>query len=270
MPTLRVNGISLHYQEAGPPGAEPVLLIMGWGGDHTAWALQMPAFSAEYRVIAIDNRGAGQSEAPDLPYTIPDMAEDAMGVLDALGIRRAHVCGASMGGMIAQELALRYPERMLTLQLHCTAARIDAYGRFLIDNMLTVKAHGGREENVRAGIPWILSRRTMEERPEFVRAWMQHALDYPYPVGLVGLSRQAEAIRGHDTLDRLSGLRLPTLITVGAEDILVPPSFSRELHARIPGAELVVIRDAGHVHFIERSDAFNEACLAFLRTHRAG
>lgn len=268
MPTLSVNGIRIFFQETGAPDAEPLLLIMGWGGDHTAWAFQVPAFAAGYRVIALDNRGAGQSDAPDEPYTIPGMAEDAVGVLDALGIRRAHICGASMGGMIAQELVLAHPDRVRTVQLHGTAAWIDAYGRFVMDSFLTVKARGDREENIRAGLPWIFARRTLAERPDFVRLWIERGLEYPHPTGLTGLRRQAEAIRGHDTRERLDRIRVPTLVTVGAEDILVPPVFSRELHARIPGAELVLIPDAGHVHFIEEPSLFNAMCLEFLAKHR--
>jgi 3-oxoadipate enol-lactonase len=268
MPTVTANGVRLFYEETGAPDAPPLVLIMGWGGDHTAWAFQVPALAIDHRVIALDNRGAGQSEVPEGPYTIPGMAADVVGLLDALGVERAHVCGASMGGMIAQELALRHPGRVRTLQLHCTAPIIDAYGRFLIDTLLAVKARGDREENVRAVMPWLLCRKTMVERPDFIRFWIERALTYPYPTGYEGLARQADAIRGHDTTARLGEIRVPTLLTTGAEDILVPPASSCELHARIPGAELVTIDDAGHLHFIEQMERFNAVCLGFLRKHR--
>ena len=268
MPTVTPNGVRLFYEETGAPDAPPLVLIMGWGGDHTAWAFQVPALAVDHRVIALDNRGAGQSEVPEGPYTIPGMAADVVGLIDALGIARAHVCGASMGGMIAQELALRHPGRVRTLQLHCTAPVIDAYGRFLIDTLLAVKARGDREENVRAVMPWLLCRKTMVERPDFIRFWIERALTYAYPTGYEGLARQADAIRGHDTTARLGEIRVPTLLTTGAEDILVPPASSRELHARIPGAELVTIDDAGHLHFIEQMERFNAVCLDFLSKHR--
>lgn len=228
----------------------------------------MPAFAAAHRVIAFDNRGAGQSEVPDGPYTIPGMAEDVVGLMDALGIRRAHICGASMGGMIAQELVLRHPERARTLQLHCTTPGIDAYGRFLVDTLIAVKARGDREEYTRAVMPWILCRKTMAERPDFIRFWIDRALAYPHPIGLAGLSRQAQAIAGHDTVSRLGEIRVPTLITTGMEDILVPSSSSRDLHARIPGSALHAIEDAGHLHFIEQAETFNAICLEFLTKHR--
>ena len=269
MPHVQVGGTRLFYQETGAPDAPPLVLVMGWGGDHTAWALQAPAFAAEHRVIALDNRGAGQSDVPPAPYTIPGMAEDVAGLMEALGIRRAHICGASMGGMIAQELALRHPDRVRTLGLHCTTAGIDAYGRFLLDTLIAVKARGDREEYVRAVMPWILCRKTMVERPEFIRFWIDRALAYPHPIGLEGLSRQADAIRGHDTGARLGEIRVPTLITTGSEDILVPPVSSHDLHARIPGSELTTIQDAGHLHFIEQADRFNALYLEFLEKHRA-
>jgi pimeloyl-ACP methyl ester carboxylesterase len=267
VPRVTVNGIGLFYQDFGASEGEPVVLIMGWGGDHTAWAFQMPALATAYRVIAPDNRGAGQTEQPDAPYSIAGMADDVAALLDHLGVAHAHVCGASMGGMIAQELALRHPERVRTLQLHCTLARPDAYGTHLVQSLLRVRAREDREEWARAMLPWIICRKTMRERPEFVQLMLQRALDNPYPTSLVGLRRQAEAIGAHDVLERLGGIRVPTLVTVGAEDILVPPAFSRDLHARIPGADFTLIPDAGHVHFLEQPQAFNDAMLGFLAKH---
>jgi 3-oxoadipate enol-lactonase len=173
-----------------------------------------------------------------------------------------------MGGMIAQELALRHPARVRTLQLHCTLARPDAYGSHLVETLLAVRARENREEWARAMLPWIICRKTVHERPEFVELMLQRALDNPYPTSYTGLRRQAEAIGGHDTLERLGAIRVPTLVTVGAEDILVPPAFSREIQARIPGAAFTLIPDAGHVHFLEQPEAFNEAMLGFLAKHR--
>jgi len=242
---------------------------MGWGGDHTAWAFQTAAFAAELDVIALDNRGVGQSDVVDQPFTIADMADDVARLLDGLSLPAAHVCGASMGGMIAQELALRHPRRVTTLQLHCTTSSIDGYGRLLIGNFLRVKARGDTEEFVRFSLPWLLTRKTFADRPDFIEFWIQRALDYPYKTGLVGLTRQAEAILGHDTRARLASLHVPTLITTGTDDILVPPSASEELHASIAGSELRRIPDAAHMHFIEQPATFNEVCLEFLHKHRA-
>src|SRR3990172_8424249 len=127
MPTARIGDINIYYQEAG--AGDPLVLLMGWGGDHTAWALQVQAFSPEFRCISPDNRGAGCSDQPDAPYAIRLMADDTVGLLDALGIDRAHVAGLSMGGMIAQEMAITSPGRVRTLQLHATLARVDPFLR---------------------------------------------------------------------------------------------------------------------------------------------
>ncbi len=266
MPKTRVGDIQMHYQEAG--AGDPLVLLMGWGGDHTAWALQVAAFSPEFRCVSLDNRGAGQTDQPDVPYTIRMMADDTVALMDALGIDRGHVAGLSMGGMIAQEIAINYPARVRTLQLHATLARVDPFLRAVGGTLLHARATLGREEYVRALLPWVLCPRTYAERPELVEQMVQILVSSPYIASLAGLTRQAEACWAHDTLGRLGRIRCPALITVGAEDIFVPPRFSRELHARIPGAELAVIEDSGHGYLWEQPAAFNEACLGFLRKHR--
>ncbi len=266
MPKVKVGDIQLFYLVAGR--GDPLLLIMGWGGDHTAWALQVPAFSAEFRCVAFDNRGAGQSDQPDIPYTTRMMAGDAAGLMDVLGIERAHISGVSMGGMIAQEIALSYPERVLTLQLHCTLARPDAYVVAVGRSLLWARAAFTREEFVRTLLPWTLTPRTYAEHPEFVELTVQRLVEHPHPTSLTGLTRQAEACWAHDSVERLHQIRCPTLMTVGREDIFVPLRFSRVLQERIPRAELLVIEGGGHGHLWEQFEVFNDACLSFLRKHR--
>ena len=265
MPKVRVNGIDLHYVEAGT--GDPLLLIMGFGGDHQAWAFQTPVFAQKHRVIAFDNRGAGQSDAPDEPYSIRAMADDAAGLLDHLGIARAHVLGVSMGGMIAQELALAHPRRVRSLQLHCTMARPDAYMHALIEAWRTVRRKTSLEEWMRIIALWLFSPKTWAERPEFVETVIQTALANPYPFTLTGFLRQGDAIRSHDTLERLGTLTLPTLVSVADDDILVPPRFSRQLARAVPGAALKTLDGAGHCYFWERPEAFNAMCLEFLAKH---
>jgi 3-oxoadipate enol-lactonase len=169
----------MFYMEAG--AGEPLVLVMGFGGDHLAWGLQIPAFAAKYRVIAFDNRGVGQSDAPDVPYTTAMMADDAVGLMDGLGIERAHVCGVSMGGMIAQEIALRHPSRVRTLQLHATLARPDAYMRSLVEGWRKVRIALGREEALRVRALWLFAPCSYEQRPEFVEAVLQNAIANPIP-----------------------------------------------------------------------------------------
>ena len=262
MPKARVNGIELNYIEAG--GGDPLLLIMGFGGDHLAWAFQTPVFAQRYRVIAFDNRGAGQSSVPDIPYTTRMMADDAAGLLDHLKIERAHVIGVSMGGMIAQELALHHPRRVRSLQLHCTMARPDRYMHALIENWRVVRAKVTPEEWMRVVALWLFAPTTYVERPELVEAIIQTGIANPHPFTLTGFLRQGDAVRSHDTFERLGKLAAPALVSVADEDILVAPRFSRELAAAIPGAAFKTIERAGHCYFWERPDVFNAMCLEFL------
>ena len=262
MPRVRVGDIEMHYVEAG--AGEPLVLIMGFGGDHTAWGLQMRAFAEHHRVIAFDNRGAGQTDAPDCPYTIPMMAGDTLGLMHALGVERGHVIGVSMGGMIAQEMALADPGRVRSLHLGCTLARPDAYMRALNASWREMRVALGREAMLRALGLWLFAPTTYDEHPELVEAVLQNSLASPYPQSLTGFLRQSEAVAAHDTLDRLGGVRCPTLVSVAEDDILVPSRFSRDLAARIPGARLHTVRDAGHGYFLERADLFNALCLEFL------
>src|SRR5262245_12030207 len=162
MPKVRANGIDVYYEESG--SGEPLLLIIGFGGDHQAWAFQVPAFAERYRVITFDNRGSGQSSVPDATYTTKMMADDAVGVLDALGIEQAHVLGVSMGGMIAQEIALNHPRRVKSLQLHCTYGRPDAYILALMDVWRAVRAKSTVEEWLRTVALWLFSPITFAQR----------------------------------------------------------------------------------------------------------
>jgi pimeloyl-ACP methyl ester carboxylesterase len=262
-----VNGINLNYIEVGT--GDPLLLIMGFGGDHLAWAFQVPVFAARFRVISFDNRGVGQSDVPDVPYSTRMMADDAVGLLDALGVERAHVLGVSMGGMIAQEVALDHPRRVRSLQLHCTYARPDRYMLALMEAWRAVRAKVTLEEWMRSVALWLFSPRTFQERPEFVETIIQTGLANPYPFTLTGFLRQGDAVRGHDALERLGRLTCPTLVSVAEDDTLVPPRFSRELAAAIPGAAFHQILGAGHCYFWERPDLFNTMCLDFIAKHGA-
>jgi pimeloyl-ACP methyl ester carboxylesterase len=255
----------MYYVEAGT--GDPLVLIMGLGGDHLAWAFQMPAFSERYRVIAFDNRGVGQTDQPDQHYTTTQMAADTVGLMDVLGIARAHVLGVSMGGMIAQEVALNHPHRVRTLQLHCTYARPDACLRGRLAAARAERIALSREDALRSTLFWLLARATYNERPEFVEAIVESALANPYPQSLTGFLRQAEACLAHDAVERLHAVRAPTLVTAAAEDLLVPPVFSREVATRIPAAEFRLIEGAAHAYFWERADAFNGMCLEFLAAH---
>jgi pimeloyl-ACP methyl ester carboxylesterase len=238
---------------------------MGLGGDITAWGLQLQGFAPTHRCLVLDNRGAGRSDAPDAPFTIADMARDLWSVCDAAGIERTHLLGVSMGGAIAQEAALTAPQRVASLQLHCTWAGHDAYLQRVVESFKAIRAGLPREAALRTIGLWAFTPECYARRPDFIELVVQRGLTHPYPQPLHGYLRQADAVIGHDARARLPGLRVPTLVTVGSEDILTPPRFARELAGLIPGARLELLPGVGHGYFWEAPEAFNATCSEFLR-----
>jgi pimeloyl-ACP methyl ester carboxylesterase len=240
------NGsVQLWWDEEGT--GDPVLLIMGFSYPSAMWHRVWPALTDRYRVIRFDNRGVGKSDAPKEPWSIADMADDAIAVLDAAGVSRAHVYGASMGGGIAQELALRHPERVASLVLGCTAAppkreggpqKIPRIFRVIPPSLLIrARAHRGYGE----GTP----ESAIKDDRAILRATRMSS---------GGLLNQARAVAAYDSQDRVSQIDVPTLVIHGDHDQTVPVEMGRELASRIPGAQLAIIPGAGH-NFITSIDS---------------
>lgn len=265
MPYAPVNGIRIHYETYGQ--GDPVLLINGLSAPAVGWLYQVRDLSPHYRVITFDNRGVGETGvAGGDVYPTAHMADDVAGLLRHLGIPRAHVLGASMGGTIAQELVLRHPKLVRSLVLACTWVKGD--GRFLrtLSSWVTLCRRVSVEERFRELLyPWIYTPKFFE-RAGAVEDALKRALAYPYPTVPEGIERQARGVfawNGTRVKD-LRKIRVPTLVLVGREDILTPPGFSRELARLIPNAKLKLIPGA-HGFFIEEAEAFNRAVLVFLR-----
>jgi len=263
MPLVQANGIDLYYEETG--NGEPLLLISGLSGNTLGWEPIRPALAERFCAISFDNRGAGRSSAPPGPYSTRQMADDAAALLDRIGVARAHVVGLSLGGMIAQELALAYPERVDRLVLLATYPRLRPG---VHDPWLNAWLQAGERGMDPASfeicmMPWMISPAFMA-RHDLVETALVESLSDPYPASAVGISGQVEACRAHDALERLPRIAAPTLVLVGAEDILSPVSYAQELTERIPGARLQVLERCGHVPFLEEPKAVAEALLAFL------
>jgi pimeloyl-ACP methyl ester carboxylesterase len=265
MPLVNANGIDLFYADAG--AGEPLVLVMGFGGDHLSWGFQIAALRERHRVITFDNRGSGRSSAPDIPYTTRMMADDTVALMDQLGLDRVHLLGVSLGGMIAQEIALEYPERIRTLQLHCTIARPDGYTMALLESLRLVRAQAGVDVAQRLMALYLFAPSTFNERREFIDMLLYAASVHPYPQTAVGFARQGDAVTTHDALDRLSAITCPTLVAVGEEDQLAPVRFARQITGAIPHAEFHTVPKAGHVFFWEKPAEFNALCLNFLSKH---
>ena len=240
---------------------DPVLLIMGLGYTMDMWYRTAPVLSQRYRAITFDNRGVGRSDVPPGPYSIAEMAADAASVLDSAGVTRAHVFGISMGGMIAQEFALQYPQRTRSLILGCTshggpqAVLADA------EVITTLMARGTMsvEDGIRAMIPFIYDRSTPRERIEEDLEIRRRT----FPTAQ-GYFAQVQGIFAYESLSRLSQLKVPTLVVHGESDRLVPPENGRRLARLIAGARLVMIPNASHIFPTDQQDAAHKAILDFL------
>lgn len=256
------DGARLHYTVTGRPSGPPVLMIQGLGADKNLWAVQRLALAPWYRTIAPDNRGAGRSDKPYGDYSMDQFADDAAAVLDHAGVGSAHIVGASMGGVIAQVLALRHPDRVRSLTLACTACRHHPWRRELLADWADIAQTRGMGAMTAAAARWVIGPRSFRRLTPAV-GWMGPlALSRP-PHAFAG---QVAAILGSndDLAEQLRHIDVPTLVMVGNQDILTPRGDSEELAERIPTAELVVISGAAHGFMIEHGTTFNRVLLEFL------
>jgi 3-oxoadipate enol-lactonase len=266
MPKINVRGVDLFYEESGQ--GQPLVFIAGLANDHACWAQsQVPALAAAgYRCVFFDNRDVGQSDAgPDAAYSIMDMATDTVGLIDALCLGACHVVGWSMGGMIAQELAINHPGRVRSLTLYATDAGQDPFARAWLNAMVLIRSKCTVDELVVAACPYFFGRRFFGY-PGAVDAFVAMVAAYPYPQSPDAFSRQAHAIMTHATASRLADIRVPTHILVGEEDIIHPVRSSRFLAEHIPGAQLSILPGVAHFAAWEDTPAFNAAVLQFLST----
>jgi 3-oxoadipate enol-lactonase len=266
MPKARVNGINIFYRVQGK--GEPLVLIMGLGGECGDWVLQACAFKRYYRVITFDNRGVGKSDKPSEPYTIKTMADDAVGLMDHLEISKAHILGVSMGGMIAQEVAINNPERVGKLILVSTTAGRDEKGGHSPE---LLRAMGLKEDFSDEDIKSVNIGKVMTSLNAHAFSsgaiktvavpfcWVRTKL-----FGIKGLKGQFEAVITHSTLGRLHTIKAPTLVIAGTEDRIVPSRSSDVLASRIPNARLVKIEGGSHTLLAEKRGRFNREVLNFL------
>jgi pimeloyl-ACP methyl ester carboxylesterase len=278
MSSATIGSLDVYYEEHG--NGDPLLLIMGLAADSTAWMFQVPDFARHYRTIVFDNRGVGRSSKPPGPYTIHEMADDAAGLLDVLDVRRAHVVGVSMGGMIAQELALRHPERVRSLVLACTYpepdAEIERNRRFSVEQFGgTVTAEGEVQIDFKAIHPMDFLQHLLpavfnqefiaRELPKLIQVF-SGALQYGFSMEAV--LGQMAAVMSHKATDRLHQIAVPTLVITGDADRLIPPANSDILAKHIPGATLSKIPGGSHGFNFETPEVFNRTVLEFLATVR--
>lgn len=259
MQVIAQDGTKLHVVEQGR--GDPVLWLQGLNAPAAAWAVQLAHFSQTHRSIAPDARGVGQSEAPPGPYTTRQMADDAIAVLDACGVARAHLVGLSLGGAVAQEMALAHPDRVRSLALLATFATQDPRSRALLSAWRTlyplITSPELRDAWERQAYAWLFTDRFWRSEAS-VRAALRFAHSQPMQL-TPGFLGQVDAALAHDARDRLARLSAPTLVLHGALDQLSPVANGEELARLIPGAELLVLPDVGHAVNLEAQRAVNAA-----------
>jgi 3-oxoadipate enol-lactonase len=268
MPFVHVaDGTRIHYEVTGRPGATPILMIQGLGASKNAWNLQRIAMATRFRSISLDNRGAGRSDKPTQPFTLEQMADDAIAVLDAAGVETAHVVGASMGGVISQIIAVKYPHRVRSLTLVCTACRNHPWRQELLQSWAHTAEEKGMIEVGKEAAQWVMSPRSFRRLvPAFT--WMG-PLAALRPRHSFVSQIQAILDTREDLVDELSSITAPTMVIVGNQDILTPRGDSEEIAERIPNAELVVISGAAHGLMMEHSTTFNKILIEFLQRTEA-
>jgi 3-oxoadipate enol-lactonase len=262
MPHAAVDGTTLFYERHGQ--GEPLLLIQGMSGTHLAWGDRfLGALGDDLDVVAYNHRGVGESGPLEGPVTTAALAEDAAGVLDALGWETAHVLGISMGGMVAQELALRHPDRIRTLVLGCTypgGAEARLADPALIQELAGALLSGDRELALRTGFAANLSAAFVADEANWEPF---HAMATGLPVAVPVIMGQMQAVMGHDTAAQLGSIATPTLVIHGTEDRMLP-AVNGELIARlVPGARLELLEGVGHMFWWEQP----ERSAALVRSH---
>jgi pimeloyl-ACP methyl ester carboxylesterase len=255
------NGVDLYYEKHGR--GEPLVLIAGLTAHSGNWPAQLSVFAGEHKTILMDNRNSGRSAVTD-DGSVPAMADDVAALMDHLGIAGADVLGRSMGGYIAQEVALRHPSRVRRLILESTAPVSSVRNNMLFEHFLCLM-EGGHEPRAVVGMffLWENSPLLMADSNLFDQA-LEQAMADPHPQTIQGFKNQIRAIRSHDTRERLDRISVPCLIIAGAQDILIPEEEQKTLLEGIPDTRWLCLKGAGHGVHADRTDRFNNAVLDFL------
>lgn len=257
---IEANGIRMNYEISGQEGEFVVVLSHSLGCSLQMWRPQIGSLEPYFRLLRYDTRGHGNTEAPSGAYTLEQLAEDGLGLIDALGVDKVHWVGLSMGGMIGQYIALNHPERLRSLTLCDTAAMIPEEAQPVWQERIDRARNKGMGALVQETMERWFTPSCLGQNPPGVQLIRDLFLATPV-AGYIGCS---EAIRNLNYLERLHQIKLPTLIMVGEDDPGTPVAASEAMHERIPDSKMVILPSARHLSNIEQSEAFNRALLEFL------
>lgn len=254
----------LYFEDSQTPGPA-LLLIAGLASDSLSWVMQREVLAQHCRVITCDNRGVGRSPKPPGPYTVAEMADDIIEGLDGLGISQVSLLGHSLGGGLAQHLAITRPHRFERLILACSFSHVEARTLAILESWSDCLALGaGPELMGKCLFPWLYTEEFLN-RPEMLEGALQAMRLHPYPLDPQGVAGQVAALRQFDSRAQLSQIQIPTLVLTAARDGLVNPAISRAMAASIAGSQFVQLADTAHACLLETPDVFNEAVLQFMK-----
>ncbi len=263
---VETTSVELYYEVHGPENAPAIMFIGGWASYHWIWFRQIPMISKKYRCIVFDNRGAGRSSKPDYPYTIKMMADDTVGLLEVLGIEKAHILGISMGGLIAQQVALSYPERLRSLII--VSSHFGGPNQVHMDDRTmacliavpteTISAEEARDMRYQA----TFSPGFLQENKDILEQIEKWIAKYPAPI--YAQVHQSSATGAFNSEKELGRITAPTLVIHGTADKAVPTGNAELIVKKIPGAKKALIEDAAHFCIIEKYGEFNNIVLDFV------
>lgn len=287
MPYCTIGGARFHFKVHGEGRAhtgpttsggarrETIVFISGMGGDNSDWYRQLPSHARRYRCVTFDNRGMGGSlqaaaGMDSTSYSMELLADDTAALMDALDIPRAHIVGASMGGVVAQHFALRHPERAITMSAHSTLGRIGALSRLKFGLQQTMLERCQVSDVLLSLAPMIWSEYTLEHRQGIVQAFRARRMAKPVPIPRETYLLQLSAFLRTDLLGRIGALKMPVLVTAGADDGLIPPGESLAIHKAVHGSEYHLFPRCGHATVVENPRGFNMVSLRFMGAHPGG
>jgi 3-oxoadipate enol-lactonase len=267
MPKVKANKLTLNYEQQG--SGEPLILIPFLSADNACYAFQVADYAKHFTCISIDLRGTGESDKPATDYSIEDLADDVVAVMQALEIPSAHVTGLSLGAATGLWLAVKYPEKVKSLSVHSGWTKTDLFIKTVAESwQVNAKALGSVAEMVIQSIfPWCFMPDLYANKPEYIQSLCDFVRSRP-PQSVAEFVLQANAVIAHDVEAQLSRITAPTQITFGSHDMVTSTRFAKPLKENIRNSELVIFEQCAHAPNFEKVNEFNQRTLAFLQGHK--
>jgi pimeloyl-ACP methyl ester carboxylesterase len=265
LPKVKVGDINIYYEIHGE--GYPLVMIMGLSANKDWWhPYLIEQFSKNFKTVIFDNRGAGRTDKPKIEYSIKMFADDTVGLMDALGIKKAHILGVSMGGMIGQEIALSYPKRVNKLVLVSTSCGGPKSVPVPPETLKAMLSRGEMtdEERMRITVELLYPEEYRKSNPEIMEETFRRLMIAPIPID--AYMRQLTAASKFDSYDKLPKIKAPTIVLAGKKDVLLPWENSKILAERIPGAKLVTFEESGHGMISQNAEKFAQAVIEFLKS----